>query len=85
MITPLPTLTFTNKFSNGLVVTLQVIRAEFEPPIMVPSHRGFDNGIEEEQELWVNQIARTLIEEKLITTGEMLAIALRHAMETKNL
>lgn len=75
---PLPTLTFVHKFSNGLEVTLKVERAENTPPVIHSSHKDFHDGIEREYRAWVREMSDTMVREKLITEGEVLALALRN-------
>lgn len=73
-----PTLTFQNRFSNGVVVTLHVLRRENDVPKMIPDKKDFFDGIEKEYEQWVHGVADFMVSERLLTEGEIIALALKN-------
>lgn len=76
----LPTLTFKHRFSTGLEVTLTVFRRENEVPRMESDRRDFHDNIEDEYRRWVWQVSDMLVDERLITEGEILALAVRNIL-----
>lgn len=80
----LPTLKFQHRFKNGLVVDLIVTRKEFTPPVFTASMKDFQTPeIEKEYLKWSREIALRLINDSMITPGEMCALAIQTALKKR--